>query len=166
MIKKILLMPGEFHVSIVPTEISTVLGSCVSVCIWDTVKRIGGMNHYLLPGTEEDHAGEANRGLTSIKLLIRSMLNRRANLENLEAKIFGGCNSLYRTNDQFEVGKRNIEVAVELLREVNIPIVARHVGGHQGRKIYFDTGTGKVKMKLLSQNSHAFYEKIHKSFGY
>lgn len=145
--------------------ISTVLGSCVSVCLWDKERGIAGMNHYLLPGTPEDDAGNSNRGLTSIRMLIRSMINRRSNLDSVEAKVFGGCNSLYRNNDLFRVGERNVSIALEVLREYNIHITAQHVGGQHGRKIVFNTSTGKVRMRLLVKTED-INEEIDKGFGY
>jgi len=164
-LRKHIIFPGQFIITSVPTLISTVLGSCVSVCLWDSDTNIAGMNHYLLPGTSEDDAGNSNRGLTSIRMLIRSMINRRSDLANMEAKIFGGCNSLYRQNDLFKVGERNVSIALNVLREYNIRVSAQHVGGPYGRKIVFNTSTGKVKMRLLIKN-HNINEEIDKGFGY
>ena len=107
-LRKHIVFPGQFVITSVPTLISTVLGSCVSVCLWDRETKVAGMNHYLLPGTWEDDAGNSNRGMSSIRMLIRSMINRRSNLGNVEANVFGGCNSLYRKNDLFKVGERNV----------------------------------------------------------
>ncbi|HEX6889471.1 MAG TPA: chemotaxis protein CheD [Chryseolinea sp.] len=164
-LRKHIIFPGQFVITSVPTLISTVLGSCVSVCLWDRETKIAGMNHYLLPGTSEDEAGNSNRGLTSIRMLIRSMNNRRIKLGNLEAKVFGGCNSLYRDNDLYKVGERNVSIALEVLKDYNIHVSAQHVGGQYGRKIVFNTSTGKVRMRLLV-NTQDVNEKINKGFGY
>lgn len=164
-LRKHVLFPGQFVITSVPSLISTVLGSCVSVCLWDTVTKIGGINHYLLPGTPEDDAGNSNRGLTSIRLLIRSLINRKVLIDNLEAKVFGGCNSLYTSNDCFKVGERNVSIALETLREYNIKVTAQHVGGAYGRKIVFNTFNGKVRMRLLTKRSD-INEEINKGFGY
>lgn len=160
------VFPGQFMITTVPTLVTTVLGSCVAVCLWDKQLHIGGMNHYLLPGSSEDDAGNANRGLTSTPLLIRSMINRRATVENMEAKVFGGCNSLYRNNDVFRVGERNISIAFEVLKEFNIPVKAHHTGGAFGRKIVFNTATGRVRMRLLGKSTSEVNEEINKGFGY
>ena len=164
-LRKHIIFPGQFMITSVPSLMSTVLGSCVSVCLWDRETKIAGMNHYLLPGTIDDDAGNANRGITSIRLLIRSLINRGTDLCNVEAKIFGGCNSLYRDNDLFKVGERNVSIALDVLREYNINISAQHVGGQYGRKIVFNTSTGKVKMRLLIKNLD-INEEINKGFGY
>ena len=164
-LKKYTVFPGQLVITTVPSLISTVLGSCVSVCLWDKETKIGAMNHYLLPGTEKDEAGNTNRGLTSVPLLISAMINRNVRKENIEAKVFGGCNSLYKQNDTFKVGERNINVALELLCDLGIKVTAHHVGGSYGRKIVFNTDTGKVRMRLLI-NKVEINEEIHKGFGY
>jgi len=124
------------------------------------------MNHYLLPGTSDDNAGDPNRGLTSTRMLIRSLINRKVNPENLEAKVFGGCNSLYINNDLFRVGERNVTVALEVLKNHHVAVTAQHTGGNQGRKIVFNTSTGKVRMRLLNKTTVEVNEEIHKGFGY
>ena len=164
-LRKHTIFPGQFVITNSPTLISTVLGSCVSVCLWDKEAKIGAMNHYLLPGNEEDELGNSNRGITAIPLLIRSMTNRKVELKNVEAKVFGGCNSLYIDKDVFKVGERNIEIAMQILDELNIRVVAQHVGGCYGRKIVFNTDTGKVRMRLLLKKTN-INEEINKGFGY
>ena len=164
-LRKHTVFPGQFVITNTPTLISTVLGSCVSVCLWDKVTKVGAMNHYLLPGTEEDELGNSNRGITSIPLLVKSMTNRKIQLKNVEAKVFGGCNSLYIDNDVFKVGERNTEIALQLLNDFNIRVVAQHVGGCYGRKIVFNTDTGKVRMRLLIKKTD-INEEINKGFGY
>jgi chemotaxis protein CheD len=164
-LEKHTIQPGQFTVAKAPAIISTVLGSCVSVCLWDKVSKIGGMNHYLLPGTDHEDAGNANRGITATPLLIRSLLNRNCKIENLEAKVFGGCNSLYRKDDIFRVGERNIEMAFKILEEYNIPVAAHDVGGIYGRKIVFNLATGKVRMRLLVKAGNELNEEDNKGFS-
>ena len=126
----------------------------------------GGLNHFLLPGKASDDQGNATRGLTSTALLIRAMLNRNVKVESLEAKIFGGCNSLYRNSDIFKIGERNIAVAMEVLKSFDIPVVAKHVGGSLGRKIVFNTLTGKVRVRLLPKTAAEINEEIYKGLGH
>src|SRR5690606_6113979 len=152
-LKKYTVFPGQYVITTVPTLISTVLGSCVAVCLWDPESKVSGMNHYLLPGTAGDEPGNSNRGLTATRLLIRSLINRQVKPENIRAKIFGGCNSLYGKNDLFKVGERNIAIAYDVLNEFNISVAARHTGGCYGRKIVFNTTTGKVRMRLLVKSA-------------
>ena len=165
-LRKYTVLPGQFLITSGPSLISTVLGSCVSVCLIAKDTMTGGLNHFLLPGNESDEQGNASRGLTSTPLLIRSMLNRNVKVESLEAKIFGGCNSLYRSNDIFKIGERNIAVAIEVLKSFDIPVVAKHVGGSYGRKIVFNTSTGKVHVRLLPQTAAEINEEIYKGIGH
>ena len=79
--------------------------------------------------------------------------------------MFGGCNSLYRNKDLFKVGERNVTMALDVLREYNINVSAQHVGGQYGRKIVFNTSTGKVRMRLLVKTQDV-NEEIDKGFGY
>ena len=165
-LKNYTVFPGQYIITTAPALISTVLGSCVSVCLWDKVTHMGGMNHYLLPGSATDAPGDSNRGTSATRLLIRSMVNRNSKIENLEAKIFGGCNSLYQENDLFKVGERNIAIAMEVLGEFKIKVKSHHTGGALGRKIVFNTDTGKVRMKLILRSITKVNEDIHKGFGY
>jgi chemotaxis protein CheD len=165
-LKKFTVFPGQYLITSVPAQISTVLGSCISVCLWDNISKVGGMNHYLLPGTDQEEVGNANRGITSVPLLIKSMINRNCKIGSLEAKVFGGCNSLYKENNIFKVGERNAAIAFEILKETGIPVTAQHVGGSVGRKIIFNTSTGKVRMKLLNETASEINEKIDKGFSY
>jgi chemotaxis protein CheD len=164
--KSYFLMPSQSLITTMPSEIVTVIGSCISVCLWDSEAMIGGMNHYLLPGSAADHTTDQSRGYTAIPLLIRSMINRGCHVETLEAKIFGGCNSLYRDFDRYEVGKRNTQMAIIKLMEAHIPIVARSTGGAYGRRISFNTGTGKAGMQLLNKTGMEINEELNKGFGY
>ena len=164
--KQYFITDGQFLITTVPATIHTVLGSCVSVCLWDRKLKMAGMNHYLLPGSTTSAAGNPNHGYTSIAMLIRSMVNRRAQIENMEAKIFGGCNSWRHDNSLFAVGKKNIEVANLLLREAGIKITAQDTGGIYGRKIVFNTYTGKVKVHMLTKTAIEVNEDIYKGFSY
>jgi chemotaxis protein CheD len=123
------------------------------------------MNHYLLPGSPADFPGNATRGFTAIPLLIQAMINRNARIEHFEAKIFGGCNSVYRENDLYKIGDRNAAIALTILDEYRIPVTAQHIGGSHGRKIVFNTATGKVRMRLLPETVAVVNEKIHKGLN-
>ena len=164
--KKYFLHEGQFIITTIPAEIVTILGSCVSVCLWDKTLGMAGINHYLLPGNTEEDAGNPNRGYSSIRLLIKSMVNRKSCIENIEAKVFGGCNSVYKESKMFPIGQRNVEVAIQSLKEAGIHITANQTGGNCGRKIIFNTRTGKVRMRLLTKPASEIIEEINKGFNY
>src|SRR5690348_17147276 len=89
-LKKIFVLGGTQVVTEVPSKLVTILGSCVSVCLWDEKLKIGGMNHYLLPETVND-AKSLNGGIGSTQILIQTMIRKGASVNNMKARIFGGA---------------------------------------------------------------------------
>ncbi|MDM8535516.1 chemotaxis protein CheD, partial [Desulfobacterales bacterium HSG17] len=87
---------GEFHASGQPTVISTLLGSCVAVCLYDPIKQIGGMNHILMPGRADMKRFDmsARYGINAMELLINRIMNLGGKRRNLVAKIFGGAKTI------------------------------------------------------------------------
>jgi len=143
---------GEINIGAKPTEISTILGSCVAVCLYDSVQGIGGMNHYLVPLWNERGLQTPKYGNIAIPRLIESMLNIGCETENIQAKIFGGANVLNSNTEEMMIGRKNILIATEILREYHIPIVAKDIGGDRGRKIMMRSDTGKVFLKYIKND--------------
>ncbi len=133
--------------------IQTVLGSCVAVCLWDASLSIGGMNHYMLPYWDGKGLSSPKFGNIAIPKLAEKMIAAGSRKENLVAKVFGGAELLNTGNSIFNIGQRNIEVAWEILEELKIPVASKHVGGASGRKIYFNSGDGSVRMKILNSTN-------------
>ncbi len=139
---------GEFYVDGEDKAISTVLGSCVAVCLYDKILRIGGMNHYLLPMWNRNGLQTPKYGNISVPKLIEAMMDRGSLPYQMEAKIFGGASiSVGEFKSSMMIGEKNIIVAREILEQFKIPIVAEDVGGHYGRKIQLNCGRGTVLMK-------------------
>lgn len=138
---------GEIFVGAKPTEISTVLGSCISVCLYDKIEQVGGMNHYLVPLWNENGLQSPKYGNISIPKLIENMLNIGCEKYNLEAKLFGGGNVINVSHEDMMIGRKNILIAKEILRDYNIKITAQDVGGTRGRKILMRSDTGKIFLK-------------------
>ena len=144
---------GEFYIGARPTEINTLLGSCVSVCIYDKVEMIGGMNHYLVPLWNGNGLQSPKYGNIAIHRLVEGMLNIGCKINNMEAKIFGGGNVIDTiAHEDMMVGRKNIIIAKEVLREYNIPITAQDVGGSKGRRILMVSDTGKVMLKYIKES--------------
>ncbi|MDD5156507.1 chemotaxis protein CheD [Sulfurimonas sp.] len=142
---------GQIHTDYGPVAISTVLGSCVAVCLHDTKLGIGGMNHYLLPFWNNNGLQSPRFGNISIPKLIEAMLEHGSDIKNMEAKIFGGASMNIYTSDTMMIGEKNILVAREILKEYKIRIVAEDVGGLNGRKIQMNCEHGKVLLKYASR---------------
>jgi chemotaxis protein CheD len=150
--KEFYLHPGMVLVDREPCEVTTVLGSCVSVCLWDSALAIGGINHYLLPLWNGDGLPSMRYGNIAVRRLIEKFLVLGCERKNLRAKIFGGASMIDATNMIFNVGGRNIILAEDMLAEERIRIIGKDVGGNSGRKIIFNTHTGVVRLKKLSSN--------------
>ena len=136
-------------VSNIPIILNTVLGSCISVCLWDEKRKIGGMNHYMLPLWNGNGLASPKYGNIAIEQLLKKMHMHNCTNNTIVAKIFGGARMLHNQSQFFDIGKRNIELAHELLEHEKIRIIAQSTGGKKGRKIFFNTQNGEVLQKLL-----------------
>lgn len=149
------ISPGEYYFTDKNMLIVTVLGSCVSACIRDTVSGIGGMNHFMLPDSakadRDSPVSESMRyGTYAMEVLINQLLRNGARRENLEAKIFGGGNVLrsFTTNN---VGDRNADFVKRYLKDEGIRVTGEDLLDIYPRKVYFFPKTGKVLVKKLKQ---------------
>ena len=149
------LLPGEYYVTCHDEAITTVLGSCISACIRDPVRGIGGMNHFMLPqdGLRTRNAwldpavGLATRyGTYAMESLINDLLKLGAQRGRLEVKLFGGGRVLTSITD---VGARNIEFIHQFIEIEGYRIAAQDVGGTQPRKIIYFPSGGRVKVRRL-----------------
>jgi len=136
------LQAGFIFVAAEPTVISTVLGSCVSVSIYDRKRKTGGMNHFQLPHTKEKHKSTSRYGNVATSTLIHMMINSGSKMKHLEAQIFGGAfNPEISTKD---MGQENVMAAKKILTQKQVLVVSEDVGGKKGRKIAFNTNTNEV----------------------
>lgn len=140
------LYPGTLFVHREPHLVTTVLGSCVSVCLWDPAARVGGINHYLLPLWNGEGLPTPKYGNIAIAKLVEKVQALGAG-SRLVAKVFGGSSMWEKTEGLLAIGQRNIELAMELLEQHRIPVVSSDLGGPVGRKIIFHTGDGTVLLK-------------------
>lgn len=139
------LIPGKIFAAAQPFAISSIVGSGVSLCLWDSVKRIGGANHFMLPEGPEENENAARYANVANPALLRKMLDLGANLKSLEAKIFGGSLPGISFGGEGErLGERNVQAATHFVRLNGIRLVQSEVGGTQGRKLIFQTDDGKA----------------------
>lgn len=148
------LHPSSLFVGSDSQWIVTVLGSCVSVCLFDKKRTIGGINHFMLPLWNGDGLESPKYGNVAILHLLAKMLEFGAKKEDIVCKLFGGAEVLNNTHSVFNVGQRNIDLAYKMLEELNIPVIGSSTGGQLGRKILFNTSTGEVLQKYLIKTSH------------
>lgn len=146
--ERLYLMPGQLWVGKQRTEITTILGSCVAVCIWDKDLKLGGMNHFLLPMWTMSDLQSPKFGNIAIEKIVEQMYSLGSKKYSIVAKVFGGAR-LFGYDNSLNVGQKNIDMALTMLENFQINIAAQSTGGNQGRKIVFDTYTGVVQMKYI-----------------
>jgi chemotaxis protein CheD len=137
------LHPGQVYAASHAALVSTVLGSCVAVCLWDPVARVGGMNHFLLPmGKGPRYCSDA------MTQLFEEMSSRGAFVARVVAKVFGGASVIEGfTGSRKAIGAQNVEAALKVLASHSTPVRAEQTGGRRGRKLLFNTGTGQAYVK-------------------
>jgi len=151
------LKPGFIYVTQKPAVIATVLGSCVSVCFYDTKNKFGGMNHYLYPEARDDKIRTAKYGDVSIMELYRTMLEFGSVHQNLVAQIVGG-GYLEDNSDSEAVSKENVAVCKRCLEKLQIKIISEDTGGLLGRKVLYITEYNELAVtKLKRIRSTDFY---------
>lgn len=144
------IMPGEFFVGIGNIALATVLGSCVSACLWDPVTRVGGMNHFMLADAR-GRADHMRYGQFAMDTLLQHLLAAGALAHSIEAKIFGGARVM-RGLTHSEVGSQNVSFVLAYLKDQNIPVSASDLGDIFPRKLYFFPESGQVKLRRLRAN--------------
>lgn len=152
-IKKHFLLPGAIFVPATEHLVTTILGSCVAVCLWDKERHRGGINHFLLPLWNGDGLPTPKYGNIAIDRLLEKLLQRGANRATLIAKVFGGASMWVSSGGLLAVGERNVELVKAQLDELRIPIVGADLGGQVGRKVIFNTATGEVWMQRHQERS-------------
>jgi chemotaxis protein CheD len=169
----ITLSPGEFYASNSDVVLTTLLGSCVSACLYDPVNRVAGMNHFLLSNRRYSKEipiciSEAGRyGVNSMELVINQMLRLGAHKKYLRAKAFGGGKVLNVGNDDTGflcVGDINIRFIREFLRNENIPLISSSLGGSSGRVIRFFSSDFSVYVRSIDHSRIG--KTFNKELGY
>ena len=147
------LYPSALFAHTDPHMVDTILGSCVAICLYDRVKQVGGINHYMLPFWNGTGLASPKYGNIAIEKLLEKMLGMGSKIENIQAKVFGGGEVVETQTNLFRIGERNIEIAEKTLKEMRINVVAKSVGGKLGRKIRYNTYTGEVMMKFIQKQN-------------
>jgi len=145
------LTPGNVFVSCKAYEVTTILGSCVSVCLWDPIVKAGGINHFMLPLWNGEGLASPRYGNIAMMKLIEKMVDLGAEKRRLQAKVFGGGDVIAMSNTFMNIGERNVITAQDLLEKEGIPIIVEDVGGTRGRKIIYNTATNEVLLKRLAK---------------
>lgn len=138
---------GEYAVSGDPQDvITTLLGSCVGVCLHDPVNHVGGMNHILLPENSSRNSTSASLGVNAMELLINALIKHGAQRDALQAKVFGGSCMVKGLSS---IGAQNAAFVSNFLASEGIPVVGGSTGGDEGRRIQFWPYSGAARQKML-----------------
>ncbi|MGO9004297.1 MAG: chemotaxis protein CheD [Beijerinckiaceae bacterium] len=147
---KVHVIQGQFYVTDDPhVVLSTLLGSCVAACIRDPVACVGGMNHFLLPGVDENQRREeAERyGVHLMELLVNGLLQKGARRDRLEAKLFGGARTVEGLSD---IGAKNASFAEKFLKNEGINYLGGSLGGDNGRRVQFWPVSGRARQAMIA----------------
>ena len=143
------VLPGEYFVTGDNLMVTTVLGSCIAACLWDSRVRVGGMNHFMLPEGGDDSNGRY--GSYAMELLINEMMKLGARRETLQAKVFGGGQVMH-TFTTMNVGERNTQFVLDYLQTERIAMISKDVLDIHPRKVCYFPATGKAMVKRLAHS--------------
>jgi len=154
-VREVTLYLGDVHAAQEPTRLTTLLGSCIAVCLYDPVRAVGGMNHFMLPHGRMGAGESARFGVHAMERLLIALLDLGGARRRLAAKVFGGAHVLDIEESAAGVPQQNIEFVRTFLEAVGIPVIAEDVGGYRPRTLHFYTATGRVFLKRAPQERPA-----------
>jgi chemotaxis protein CheD len=143
------LQPGHLVIATEPMQVTTILGSCVAVCLFDTTKRIGGINHFMLPIASGRSASSPRFGDVAMNELLNGIRNAGGRLPFIQARVFGGASMFQDVKSAGTLGQKNIELALQFLSKAGVEVVQIDTGGHRGRKVIYRTDEGTVCLKSI-----------------
>lgn len=162
--RRINIVQGEYHVTDDETVLlTTLVGSCVAACLLDPVAKVGGMNHFLLPGTDESKPGadSVRYGVHAMELLVNGLLGAGARRERLQAKLFGGGRMLDGLTD---IGSQNATFAERFLARERIALAGASLRGDRGRRVQFWPVSGRARAIAIEQDDATVFaaERRHR----
>ncbi|GAA4014597.1 chemotaxis protein CheD [Actimicrobium antarcticum] len=146
--REIFLNPGELGSGCRNEVFGTLLGSCVAITLWHPVRRFGCLCHFILPTGATTALTRGRYGDTAFALMQAELVRNGVLLSECVAKLFGGGRMFVAGATTHDVGKRNIAMARDLLRQARLVPASEHVGGDGYRRLYFDITTGDVWLKF------------------
>ena len=133
------------------------LGSCVGIALYDPGRKVVGLAHIMLPSSEQarNKSNIAKFADTATYKLIEDMLSLGAVRTNIVAKLAGGAQmfSFNDTSKMLRIGARNVTASKEVLKQLNIPIIAEDTGGNHGRTIEIHSDSGKLVIKTIGHGT-------------
>jgi len=147
---------AELKVAKAPGKIAALgLGSCVAICAYDSVVKVGGIVHVMLPSSSMA-VGDNNRakfGDTALPFLLEEIEKIGAKLHRVDIKLVGGAEMFVHEvkNERLKIGERNLRVIEEACQKSGLNISGRCVGGHTGKSVTIDLENGEVQVRTIDQ---------------
>ncbi|HWC45509.1 MAG TPA: chemotaxis protein CheD [Casimicrobiaceae bacterium] len=139
------------------TLITIGLGSCVAIALYDSVARVGGLAHTLLPDESmaRDRTNPAKFPSSAVTLLLAEMTRLGADPTRVRAKLVGGASMFANLlpSGGINIGDRNVAAARQALERNKIRIVAEDVGSDHGRSVHFHLDDGRVEVRSLKKGN-------------
>ncbi|MDW7675583.1 MAG: chemotaxis protein CheD [Bacillota bacterium] len=145
---------ADLKVSKEPTNLITSgLGSCVGICLYDPITKIGGLAHIMLPSSKgvRQSDNKAKFADTAVEILIDNMMKQGAKRTRLVAKMAGGSQmfNFKGSSDVMRIGERNVEASKQALKEAKVSLLSCDCGGNYGRTIVLDTKSGNLFVRTI-----------------
>lgn len=151
---------SEYHVTNRPIVLKTSgLGSCVSIVLYDPLRKIGGMSHFMLPETPpgKENATPERYCDEGIPLFYQDMLNKGASKQHIRAALFGGAEMFpFMRSPLLKIGTRNVEMSIGLLTNLGVPVLFQETGGSKGRTIEFHVETGFLSLHTTYEDNTTY----------
>jgi chemotaxis protein CheD len=151
LLPQVYLHPGQTYATTESCAITTILGSCVAVCLFDARGKVGGINHFLLPDQCADPAAVGRYAPSATQMLLDRMFALGARPETMTARIVGGANVLSAFKVHPPLGERNALAAEDVLKSAGVLITSREIGGTHGRKLVFLPSEGSTMIRLIGR---------------
>jgi len=137
------------------------LGSCVGICLYDSISKVAGLSHVMLPKISDFSDSKLVREKfadTAIEILLQKMLSNGAMKVRIRAKIAGGAQMFNNLNNVSlaSIGERNVNAVKQELFRLRIPVVAEDTGKNYGRTVFFDANDGVMKIKSANKGEWSF----------
>lgn len=147
---RLTVMQGQARVSGDPrVELTTVLGSCIACCLFDSTNQVGGMNHFLLAEPKGGRGVDEHYGAYLMEVLINEMLAYGANRSAIRAHLYGGANM---HSGMTQIGSANVAFAINFLEKEQLPLVRSSLGGVQARRVDFRPSRGQARFRLVDDS--------------
>ena len=148
---------ADLKTCVAPDSVITLgLGSCVGVAVVDPSTKIGGLAHVMLPDSTaiKGSTNIAKFADTGVLELVKQMEALGANKSKMVAKIAGGANMFKfegANPNIMNVGNRNVAAVKDVLKKLNIKLLAEDTGLNYGRTVTFFPENGEFHIKSVGK---------------